>query len=124
VDVSKRKESRTSKGIVFEAEGDVSVDNEQYFKEEEEELREDDILMQAEIEFIGKMSDAELNEPELAEDLERDLMRLLDEAERPAGDERSRRICEKLEGWMKKGLGKALRKYKRRRTNMGKFSEN
>ena len=81
---------------------------------EEEIPLENQVNLQEEVDFIGHMSEDELNEAELTEELQTDLMRLLDEGEEPTGDERSRRICRRLEGWLKQGLGRAVQRYRRR----------
>lgn len=36
------------------------------------------------------------------------------------GDLRSKKICEKLEGWLKKGLGNAARRYKKEHRGQGR----
>jgi hypothetical protein len=48
-------------------------------------------------------------------------LRLLEEAEDHGGDLRSKKICEKLEGWLKKGLENAARKYKIEQRRKGKM---
>ena len=52
--------------------------------------------LEEEADFIGKMSDEELNEEELTEEVLRDLERLLREGQMEGGDERSRRICARM----------------------------
>ena len=42
-----------------------------------------------------------------------DLSRLLQEGEEEGGDERSKRICMKLESWLKRGMENATKKFKR-----------
>ena len=52
--------------------------------------------IEEEADFIGKMSDEELDEQELTDEILRDMERLLREGQQEGGDERSRRICAKL----------------------------
>ena len=42
-----------------------------------------------------------------------DLRKLLEEGEKIGGNEKSRKICQKLEVWIKKGLGEASKRYKK-----------
>lgn len=64
------------------------------------------------------MGEEELNEAALTEELETDLKRLLDEGAELTGDMRSKKICEKLEGWLKSGMEIATRQYKREHQRM------
>ena len=55
------------------------------------------------------MEDEELDEDGLVDELSEDIKLLFEEADQINGDERSKKICGMLEGWLKTGLKRATK---------------
>ena len=73
-----------------------------------ERLEVERILAQ-EVRNIGDMEEDQLDEDGLVDELSEDIKLLFEEADKIDGDERSKRICEMLEGWLKNGLKRATK---------------
>jgi hypothetical protein len=65
--------------------------------------------LKREMEYVGEMSYEELREEELIHELETHVKRVIEEAEAMDGDSRSKRICDKLDWWIKSQVKAVLR---------------
>ena len=65
--------------------------------------------MAQEVRNIGEMEDKDLDENGLVDELSEDIKLLFEDVDKIDGDERSKKICGMLEGWLKTGLKRATK---------------